>query len=97
MQEKYAIICFLESLFTYDSRWESVVEEVKTSFSHFFDLKIGNENLLSWESIPESPLMTFDIPEYRKQEFDIEEMCSKIEKLTNFEDLYLFLSFNSAV
>ena len=97
MFEKYAIICFLDSLFTYDSSWECVVEEIKSKFSHFFDLKIDNENLISWENIPESPLMTFTNPKYRKQEFNMEEICSKILKISNLEDLYLFLSFNSGI
>ena len=74
--EKYAIICFLDSLFAYDSSWECVVEEIKSKFSHFFDLKIKNENSISWESIPESPLMTFTNTEYRKEEFNLEEICS---------------------
>lgn len=73
------------------------MEEIKTSFSHFFDLQIENENLISWESIPESPLMTLTKPKYRKQKFNIEEICSKILKLSNLEDLYLFLSFNSGL
>ena len=41
--------------------------------------------------------MTFTNPEYRKEEFNKEEICSKILKLSNLEDLYLFLNFNSSV
>ena len=55
INEKYAIICFLESLYTYDSRWECVLKEIKAKFSHLFDLKVDNEILLSWESIPHNP------------------------------------------
>ena len=65
LEEKYAILCFFDSLFRYNPRWECVVEEIKNSFSHFFDLKIGNEVLINWESIPESPLITLTNPEYR--------------------------------
>ena len=45
--------------------WECVIEEIKKGFSHFFDLKIENEMLVNWESIPESPLITLTNPEYR--------------------------------
>ena len=81
MFEKYAIISFLDSLFCQDSKWDCIVEEIKTNFSHFFDLKIENENVINWESILESPMMTLTNPEYRKQEFNLEKICSKILKL----------------
>ena len=42
--EKYAILGFLDSLYTYNPRWECIVEEIKTKFSNFFDFKIENEN-----------------------------------------------------
>ena len=80
--EKYAILCFLDYLFEYNQMWVSVVEEIKIKFSHFFYLKIENEkNSINWESIPESPLMTFNNPRYRKQEFNIDEICTKILKV----------------
>ena len=52
---------------------------------------------MNWESIPESPVMTLTHPEQMKEEFNIEEICSKILKLQNLEDLYLFLSFNGGL
>ena len=60
-------------------------------------MKIENEDAITWESIPESPLMTINNPEYKTQEFNLEEICSKILKLSNLEDLYLFLNFHSAL
>ena len=74
-------MCFFDFLFEcfkLNPRWVCIIEEIKAKFSQYFDLKIDNENLINWEIIPESPLMTSTNPEYRKEEFNIEEICSKI-------------------
>ena len=41
--------------------------------------------------------MTLENPEYRDHEFNIVEICSKILRLTNLENFYLFISFNSGI
>ena len=95
MCEKYAIICFFDSFYVYDSQWECLYKEIRTTFSHFFDLKLESDVLINWKSIPKIPLITNQIQ--LKYQNDIERCCSIILDNINFEDLYLFFSFHCSV